>query len=90
MKDLIPRNIDLEKKPKVGTLVADEKRESISPNRFANVQMTSFADQSLTKTIKVSKDGFQGTRNTSLMQYNSEVVPVKKIEVDPSTFLSQD
>ena len=24
------------------------------------------------------------------MQYNSEVVPVKKIEVDPSTFLSQD
>ena len=24
------------------------------------------------------------------MQYNSEVVPVKKIEVDPSTFLSQE
>ena len=58
MKDLIPKNIDLEKKPTVGRLVADEKRESMSPNRFSNVQMTSVNEQSLTKTIKVSKDGF--------------------------------
>ena len=62
MKDLIPKNIDLEKLPTVGRLVVDEKRESVSPNRFSNVQMTSVNDQSLTKTMKVSKDGF--SRNT--------------------------
>jgi hypothetical protein len=62
MKDLIPKNIDLEKRPTVGRLVVDEKRESVSPNRFSNVQMTSVNDQSLTKTMKVSKDGF--SRNT--------------------------
>ena len=54
MKDLIPKNIDLEKRPTVGRLVVDEKRESVSPNRFSNVQMTSVNDQSLTKTMKVS------------------------------------
>ena len=64
MKDLIPKNIDLEKRPTVGRLVVDEKRESVSPNRFSNVQMTSVNDQSLTKTMKVSKDGF--SRNTYL------------------------
>ena len=37
MKDLIPKNIDLEKRPTVGRLVVDEKRESVSPNRFSNV-----------------------------------------------------
>ena len=63
MKDLIPKNIDLEKRPFVGRLVVDEKRESVSPNRFSNVQMTSINEQSLTKTMKVSKDGF--SRNNS-------------------------
>jgi hypothetical protein len=37
MKDLIPKNIDLEKKPTVGRHVVDEKRESMSPNRFQNI-----------------------------------------------------
>ena len=37
MKDLIPKNIDLETKPMVGRHVVDEKRESMSPNRYQNV-----------------------------------------------------
>lgn len=91
MKDLIPRPIDLEKKPIVGRHVVDEKRESMSPNRFSNVQMTSVEDNnSLTRTVKISKDGFLGSRNAKALQYNSEVAPVRKIDIDPSSFMSQE